>query len=209
MSTKRRKLVLRYSSPVTMWFGMLVACFAWIMHISLLLTPLWDDHAHLGHGICAELAPIVSAAKQYEQIQADITQTNYQIPIDSAARHLPHHNASSSVAAPATVQPVVTVDAPSQEVLYSEDKVGNSESNPDPDSVKYTGCDLCTAMSAALLPVNFTHTYSALVELSAVLVTFLYRSNSYSPNNFLRPLTRAPPPSVLIYSYTHILNDIE
>jgi hypothetical protein len=180
-----------------MWFGMVVACFAWIMHISLLLTPLWDDNTHLGHGICAELAPIVSAAKQYEQIQADITQTNHNIPIDSAARHLPHHNASLSLAPPATVKPVVTVDTvPSQEVLYTEDKVGSSES--DPDSVKYTGCDLCTVMSAALLPVAFTHTDSALIELSTVLVTFLYRSNTYYPSNFLRPLTRAPPQSVLI-----------
>ena len=192
MSTKRRKLVLRYSSPVTMWFGMLVACFAWIMHITLLLTPLWDDNAHLGHGICAELAPIVSAAKQYEQIQTDIAQTNHNIPIDSAARHLLHHNASLSLASPATVEPVITVDAaPSHEALYSKDKVESSESNP--DAVKYSGCDLCTAMSAALLPVAFTHTDSALIELSTVSVTFLYRSHTYSPSNFLRPLARAPP----------------
>ena len=197
MSTKRRKLILRYSSPVTMWFGMLVACFAWILHISLLLKPLWDDHTHLGHGIYAELASIVSVTKQYEQIRADITQTNHHIPIDSAARHLPHHNASSSLAPPTTTiaNSVVTVDAvPSQEVLYTEDKVGSS----DPDSVKHTGCDLCTVMSAALLPVAFTHTDSALIELSTVLVTFLYRSNTYSSNNFLRPLTRAPPQSILI-----------
>ncbi|WP_201549492.1 hypothetical protein [Psychrobacter sp. Pi2-1] len=195
MSTKRHKLVLRYSSPVTMWLGTVVACFAWIMHISLLLTPLWDNNTHLGHGICAELAPIVSAAKQYEKIQADITQTNHNIPIDSAARHLPHHNAFLSLASPATVKPVVTVvAAPSQEVLYTEDKVRSS----DPDSVKYNGCDFCTAISAALLPVAFTHTGSALIELSTVLVTLLYRSNAYYPSNFLQPLTRAPPQSILI-----------
>lgn len=192
MSTKRRKLVLRYSSPITMWFGMLVACFAWIMHITLLLTPLWDDNAHLGHGICAELAPIVSAAKQYEQVKTDIAQTNHNIPTDSAARHLPYHNISLSLAPPATVKTVVTVDAtPLQEALYTEDKVGSAESNP--DSVKYTDCDLCTAMSAALLPVAFTHTDSALIELFTVSVTFLYHSHTYYPSNFLRPLARAPP----------------
>lgn len=68
-----------------------------------------DDNAHLGHGICAELAPIVSAAKQYEQIQTDIAQTNHNIPIDSAARHFLHHNASLSLASPATVKPVITL----------------------------------------------------------------------------------------------------
>lgn len=190
MSTKRRKLVLRYSSPVTMWFGTVVACFAWIMHISLLLTPLWDDNTHLGHGICAELAPIVSAAKQYEQIQADITQTNHNIPIDSAARHLSHHNASLSLAPPATVKPVSNVDETlSQEALYTQDKAGSS----DPESIQYNGCDLCTAMSAAILPVAFTYTDSSLIEMSTVSITFLYQSNTYYPSNFLRPLTRAPP----------------
>ena len=186
MSTKHRKLVLRYSSPVTMWFGMLVACFAWIMHITLFLTPLWDDNPHLGHGVCAELAPVVSVIKQYEQIQTDIAHTNHHIPIDSAAHHLPHQ------ASTATVKPIITVDAASsQAALYNKDKVERSESNP--NAVKYHGCDLCTAMSAALLPVAFTHTDSVLIELSTVSVTFLYRSHSYYSVSFLRPLARAPP----------------
>lgn len=147
MILKRRKLVLRYSSPVTMWFGMLLACFAWVLHIIPFLTPLWDDNAHLGHGICVELAPIVSVA-------------------DAKA---------------------------SSKALPSKNDVTSS----DPDAIQHSSCDFCVSMSAALVPEVFAHTESALLELTAVVAPFFYRSNTYYPSDFLQPLARAPPRPIL------------
>lgn len=194
MIFKRRKLVLRYSSPVTMWFGMLLACFAWVLHITPLLTPLWDNNAHLGHGICVELAPIVSVARQYEQIQADITQTEQNLPDDSASHHLHHHTAPHALAAASAVKPTIVADAKaSSKALHSKDNVGSS----DPDSIQHSSCDLCTSMSAVLVPEVFAHTESALLELTAVVATFFYRSNTYYPSDFLQPLARAPPQVIL------------
>lgn len=194
MILKQRKLVLRYSSPVTMWFGMLLACFAWVLHITPLLTPLWDDNAHLGHGICVELAPIVSVAKQYEQIQADITRTAQNLPDDSAAHHLHHHTAPHTLAAASDVKPTIVADAKAaSKALPSK----NDAASSDPDSIQHSSCDLCISMSAVLVPEVFAHTESALLELTAVVATFFYRSNTYYPSDFLQPLARAPPRTIL------------
>ncbi|MDN3503792.1 hypothetical protein QL982_13710 [Psychrobacter sp. 5A.1] len=193
MLIKWRMLNLRHSSPVTLWFGMLLACFAWIMHVSILLTPLWDDNAHLGHGICIKLAPVVSTAKQYEQIQADITHTSHNMPDDSAAYHLHHHTAPNALASTSTARSTAnTNEEISSKELHSKHNVENS----DPDDIKHLSCDLCISMSAVLVPKMFAHTDSAWFELPAVLVTFLYHSTTHYSNNFLRPLTRAPPQDI-------------
>lgn len=190
MLTKRRKLFLRYSSPTTLWFGMLLSCFAWIIHATILLTPLWDDNAHLGHGICIQLAPIVSAARQYEQIQTDVAHTEHNLPDDSAAYHLHHHTTPNSIAPTSTVNPIKTANAKaSSEVTHGEHNVASS----DPDATKHISCDFCISMSAVLVPENFKHTDLDFFELSVVSATFLYHLNSGYSNNFLRPLARAPP----------------
>lgn len=193
MLTKRRKLVLRYSSPVTLWFGMLLSCFAWIMHATLLLTPLWDDNAHLGQGICVKLAPIVSVARQYERIQTDVAQTEHNLTDDSAAYHIHHHTAPNFLKSHTTAKSAIIADvkASSKESL-SDANIDSS----DPDSIKHISCDLCISMSALLVPEVFAHTDSALIELPAVLEPFLYHSITYYPSNFLRPLARAPPQAI-------------
>lgn len=194
MPSKRRKLILRHSSPVTLWFGMLLACFAWLMHVTMLLTPLWDNNAHLGHGVCIKLAPIVAAAKQYEQIHHDITHTEHNLPDDSAAYHLHHHTAPHSLESPPAVKPILNAEVKaSSEGLHSKHNAVSS----DPDSIKHLSCDLCISMSAVLVPEVFAHTDSVLFELPAVLVTFLYYSTTHYPSNFLRPLTRAPPQAII------------
>lgn len=67
MLSKHLNFVRRYSllSPAMMWTAMLLACFAWVLHTTPLLTPLWSNNASLGHGICIELAPVVSASHDH------------------------------------------------------------------------------------------------------------------------------------------------
>lgn len=165
---------------------MLFACFAWIMHITPLLTPLWDDNLHLGHSIQIE---VVSAAAQYERIKSDIDHSNHHLPDDSAARHWHHHTAHN--AAPSADDADITVDASQlPKASYDRDKIARS----DPDTAPTITCDLCAGTSAALVPVAFTHTDSVLVELPTVSATYIsYLRNTSHPSNFLRPLTRAPP----------------
>lgn len=172
---------------------MLLSCFAWIMHATLLLTPLWDDNAHLGQGICIKLASIVSVARQYERIQNDVAQTEHNLPDDSADYHLYHHTAPNFLELPATAKPAIIVDVKAlSKKSLSDDDVDSS----DPDSIKHISCDLCISMSALLVPEVFAHTDSALIELPAVLEPFLYHSKTYYPSNFLRPLARAPPQAI-------------
>lgn len=190
MSIRRRKFVLRYSSPSTLWFGMLLSCFAWIMHATLLLNPLSVGNAHLGQSIYTTLAPIISVASQYEQIQTDVAQTENNLPDDSAAYHLHHYTAPNCLASSPTPKStiVTATKAPSKESL--------SDHNADPDSIKHMSCDLCISMSALLVPEVFVRTDSVLIELPAVLEPFLYHSKNYYPTNFLRPLARAPPQAI-------------
>ena len=164
------------------------------MHVSMLLTPLWDDNAHLGHGICIQLAPVVSTAKQYEQIQADISHTAHNMPDDSAAFHLHHHTAPNSLTSTSTAGSTANTHTKlSSKELHSKHTVENS----DPDAIKHSSCDICLSMTAVLTPEVFAHTDSALFELPTVLVTFLYYSTIHYPSDFLRPLTRAPPQAIL------------
>lgn len=68
---------------------MLLACLAWLLHITPLLTPLWSDNASLGHGICIELAPVVSAShdhSMHSQHHSDAAMlTHSEIAAHSAA----------------------------------------------------------------------------------------------------------------------------
>lgn len=139
------------------------------MHVSVLLAPLWDDDAHLGHGICIKLAPVVSTANQYEQIQADITHTAHNMPDDSAAYHLHHHTVSNSLSSTSTVN---THTELSSKQLHSKH---HSES-ADPDTVKHPSCDICLSMTAVLVPEVFAHAHPALFELPSVLAASLYHS---------------------------------
>ena len=194
MLTKWRTLTLRHSSPVTLWFGMLLACFAWIMHVSVLLTPLWDDDAHLGHGICIKLAPVVSTANHYEQIQADITHTAHNMPDDSAAFHLHHHTAPNSLASTSNASSTVNAHTElSSKELHSK----HHTESADPDAIKHPSCDICLSMTAVLVPEVFAHAHPALFELPAVLAASLYHSTPRFLIGFLRPLTRAPPQSLI------------
>jgi len=212
MPTKRHKIVL--PSSMTMRFGMLLAFFAWIMHIVPLLTPLWDENATLGHGVCIQLAPIVAVAQHHEQIAADITHSQDSLANAAADHHLHHHKAPNSLAAdsrvnssvatnsiipatlapPATVQPIIVVDAKSSsEVAHSGHDVGDTE----PDTLQHISCDLCLSMSAVMLPDSFAPPEADWIELSAALVLFLPYTNSYYSSKFLRPLVRAPPTPIL------------
>ena len=212
MPTKRHKIVL--PSSMTMRFGMLLAFFAWIMHIVPLLTPLWDENATLGHGVCIQLAPIVAVAQHHEQIAADITHSQDSLANAAADHHLHHHKAPRSLAAdslgnssvatnsiipaalapPATVQPIIVVDAKSSsEVAHSGHDVGDTA----PDSLQHISCDLCLSMSAVMVPEFFAPPEAEWIELSAPLALFSPYTNSYYSSSFLRPLVRAPPTAIL------------
>lgn len=193
MPTKHRKFTLPSPSSMKLRFGMLLACFAWIMHVSMLLTPLWDKDAHLGHGICIKLKPVVSMAKQYQQIQADIEYAGQHLPADSAAFHLHHHPIPSAKSTPVPVNSIAVVDTKtSSKELHSKHHTENSDST----AIKHPSCDVCLSMTAVLVPTVFAHAHPALFELPAVAVTSLYQLNPRFLIGFLLPFTRAPPQSI-------------
>ena len=195
MSTKRRNLTLQDASPVTLRLDMLLACFAWVMHVSMLLTPLWDEDAHLGHGICIKLEPVVAMAKQYQQVQADIDYAEQHLPTDSAAFHLHHHMGTNTLASASTASSTAnTYTSSSSKELHSGHH--HHTESADPDAIKHPSCDICLSMKAVLVPEVFAHAHPALFELPAVLAASLYHSTPRFLIGFLRPLTRAPPQSL-------------
>ena len=198
MSTKRRKLVLRYSSPVTMWLGMLFACFAWVMHLTPLLAPLWDEHTHLGQSLHTELTSLVVVAEQYERIQTDINDTDHTLPKDSVAHHWHHHTAHSSSVSSATAEPISENHADlSPDRLH--DALEAESASSDHHKHNHANCELYAGISPALVPVAFTHTDSALIELSVVPTLYAYHiEHAHYSSHFLRPLTRAPPQATLV-----------
>ncbi len=204
MAVKRRKLVLRYSSPVTMWLGMLFACFAWVMHLTPLLAPLWDEHTHLGQSLHTELTSLVVVAEQYERIKTDINDTDHTLPKDSVAHHWHHHTAHPISVSSSTVEPISTNHADlSQEGLHDASHTNDAPeaegAHSDKHKHTHANCELYAGISPALVPVDFTHTDSALIELSVVPISYIYHiEHAHYSSHFLRPLTRAPPQATLV-----------
>lgn len=158
---------------------MLLACFAWLLHITPLLTPLWNDNASLGHGICIELAPIVSASHEHD-------------------RHTQHHSdphttvhSLSTAPAPTIMVSVSTSDMPS---LNPTDEIPNQ----DHDAKQHNSCDICTAMSAVITPNIIKQTDSTLIELTTAIAMRWSNAEAYYSSRFLRPYLRAPPLLLLI-----------
>ncbi len=204
MSTKRRKLVLRYSSPVTMWLGMLFACFAWVMHLTPLLAPLWDEHTHLGQSLHTELTSLVVVAEQYERIQTDINDTDHTLPKDSVAHHWHHHTAHPISVSSATAELISanhTDLSPEglHDASHTNDAPEAEGAHSDKNKHTHANCELYAGISPALVPVAFTHTDSALIELSVVPILYVYHiEHAHYSSHFLRPLTRAPPQATLV-----------
>lgn len=201
MTSQRLKILQRFSllSPVMMWFGMLLACFAWMMHIAPLLTPLWSDNASLGHGICIELAPVISAAQHHEQVTADLRQ---------APQHGEHHStapasifydntASHSNYATVTATSAAT-DQPMIIASTTQSLATDKTTHFNPTAKHHNSCDICTAMSASILPTDIVQTNYILIELVSITETMWSPFNTHHSNAFLRPFPRAPPPTLFV-----------
>ncbi|MBE0442336.1 MAG: hypothetical protein ACTH7W_04300 [Psychrobacter sp.] len=87
MTVKQPNNMHRYLlSPAMMWTAILLACLAWLLHTTPLLTPLWSDNASLGHGICIELAPVVSAAHNHSMHSQHHSDASMLAPSETAAQ---------------------------------------------------------------------------------------------------------------------------
>lgn len=206
MTSKRTHIVRRRTalSARVMWTGMLLACFAWLIHASPFLATLWDSsiddvdnqhHTHLSHNLHVELAPIISAVEQYERIKADIAQTNRTSPHDSAAHQLYFYDTFTSES-PSTVADTesraidVTVAPATSPNLQHQVSIQSSESN----NGHHSRCSICTTMSAALLPTLIKLNKPSLIEPITTIMAIRSDEASSYVASFVRPLSRAPPP---------------
>jgi len=186
-----------------MWTGMLLACFAWLIHASPFLATLWDSsiddvnnqhQPYLSHNFHVELAPIISAVEQYERIKADIAQTNRTSPHDSAAHQLYFYDTSTSKS-PSTVADAeskvidVTVAPATAPNLQHHVSTQSSDSN----NGHHSRCNLCTAVAAALLPSLIKLNKPSLIEPITTIMAIRSDEASSYVASFVRPLSRAPP----------------
>lgn len=170
MISKHLNLARRYSllSPATMCAGMLLACVAWLMHITPLLTPLWDDEASLGHGICIKLAPIVSASHDHH----------------STTQH--HLSISSTVHAPTVTGAANRSNTPALDLA-------DQLLNQDDGAKQHNSCDICTAMSAVITPTVLDPLALIPIVFATVITKRWIGADTYHLSRFLRPFLRAPP----------------
>lgn len=148
---------------------MLLGCFAWLMHITPLLTPLWDDSASLGHGICIQLAPVVSASHQYDEHHGH----------DSHFEHTSIGQVSASATAHSSVLSL------EQLLKHTDHSSGSTD--------VHNHCDICTAMSAVILPIAIQKIHAHFIELFFMVKVQWWHLNVYYSFDFVRPFLRAPP----------------
>ena len=178
---------VRYASllsPTKMWVGMLLACAAWLLHVTPLPAPLWSDQADLGHGICIELAPVVSAAQQH---QADANATMQM------AGHEHHHNGvHGSDHGMALAMPSDPHYAAAAISAHSHVDATTTDS-ADTGSGHHSSCDICAAMSAVIVPVGIILTAALFVESAPILAALRHPQVASNAAAYLRPFSRAPP----------------
>lgn len=213
---KRIKIAPRYSllSPAMMWTGMLLACLAWIMLITPLLTPLWSDNASLGHGVCIELAPVVAAAKNHatdhsihdHALHSQAHSAPMRASADATASlayssQVSHSQLSSTTDKLTTIISVAMQVVPDSMIgehhshlMAADEKPQTLEEAASKDQAKqHSGCDICTSMAGFTLPMDLKQPDTILVELFTASVMVFYRSYILKNLSFLHPLTRAPP----------------
>ena len=204
--SQRIKIASRYSllSPAMMWTGMLFACLARIMHITPLLTPLWNDNASLGHGICIELAPVVAAAQhRAANHHASAHSLHHDDPHSKMHSGHPVATAASTMASmpsasqnPAHRADILTLNADEhQGHLMAMDATAKASEDKDSKNhaKHHNSCDICTSMGGFTLPMDLPPLEIILVELFTASVMVFYQSYILKNLPFLHPLSRAPP----------------
>ena len=199
---------------------MLLACAAWLLHVTPLLTPLWSDQADLGHGICIELAPVVSAAQQHEQkataamqlaghthhqngvyspkghLSADY-QHNVNVNVNSVNDATHHHNHHAQhVSQHHDKHQAMALPSGSYaplEAISTQSHAVVDADNTAAGKGHHTSCDICAAMSAVMIPVGIVPTAARVVESAPILVAILPPQVASDLAAYLRPFSRAPP----------------
>ncbi len=160
--------------PRMMYLGMLLACFAWLLQMSPLLAPLWLKDLHAGHGICVELAPVITAQKHHSQ------HINHNQNHQNSSHHH-HHLQNSSL--------LTTLSLDDGQHFATQTSHSNSKK-----SASYShDCSICLAMMAFSLPASGFDLIVLLVLAFAILAAVLYRSLCQRLIVFLRPPSRASP----------------
>lgn len=154
--------------PRMMYLGMLLACFAWLLQMSPLLAPLWLKELYAGHGICVELAPVITAQKHHDQHNSNHQNNNHHLQNISLLT-LPSLDDGQHFAI---------------QTSHSDSKKSASQNHD---------CSICLAMMAFSLPASGFDLIVLLVSIFAILAAVLYRSLCQRFIVFLRPPTRASP----------------
>lgn len=181
-----RRAILR---PKMMYFGMLLACFAWLLQLSPLLAPLWLSNLSVGHGICIELAPVIAAqeysehhhqSQHHQNKDPHLKTTNLVAKAPSTSDLLPQHaHHIGNMSKISAKEPHLAIQT------QSSDTKKSTTHNHD--------CSICLAMMAFSLPASGVDLIVLLGLAFAILTAVLYRSLCLRLIVFLRPPSRASP----------------
>jgi|GEM_PF-866411 len=181
-----RRAILR---PKMMYFGMLLACFAWLLQLSPLLAPLWLSDLSAGHGICIELAPVIAAqehsehhhqSQHHQDKDPHLKTTNLLAKTPFTSDLLPQHDHHiGNMSKISAKEPHLAIQT------QSSDTKKSPTHNHD--------CSICLAMMAFSLPASGVDLIVLLVLAFAILTAVLYRSLCLRLIVFLRPPSRASP----------------
>ncbi len=160
--------------------GLLLALSAWLMQLSVFLTPILSKDIGIGHGVCVELAAIATVTQT--------TNTTAMMPDDMSMHDMSMHDmrGMSMQQSPAN-QTIITLLNSTKENL------------PTPHH-NHVLCDFCLLFGHSVLPPEILLLLLILL-LSATMPIqqpFSFLSQLKITNKKLRPQGRAPP--VLVFA---------
>lgn len=183
------------SSQSIIVVGMLLSCMAWLIHVSMSITPsLWDGGPYLGHNILAEIAPVVATVERYERITADIDAADNISPNDSATYQLyAHYPVDTQETAAPDIDPIVIQNS----VVAAAPTTLRHHISLDSSFRYYSGNNYYATLFVTRPPVAIAVVDFYLIALIDVSVETQATTVSYA-TSFLRPLSRAPPSTLLV-----------
>ncbi len=158
--------------------GVTLALAAWLMQLSVFLTPIFSQQIGIGHGICQELAVLAPLSAESA----------------TPARHPPHH---PSAMAGMDAMDMTGMDMHSMAAMPAAASTQSpAPQHPSDTHQSHALCGFCLLFGHSVLPPTLLGValQLSLVLDQAVSVAFAYISRAIPASKIHHPQGRAPPP---------------
>lgn len=169
--------------------GIWLALAAWLMQISVFLTPIFSDQVSVGHGVCVQLADVVAAAA--------LAHTDPHASHDHAQQTMQLLYESVDAADPHTHHDAISANKYNEKQIITKDHLTPPSTAPPSTthhSMDSTQCGFCLLLGHSVLPPVPEAQLQAVVLFDLAQADFSNTtSQTLSSLRGLIPQSRAPP----------------